>query len=128
PSARDGLRALGDESPDGMPRAARSARSLFGRALGETRLLAPQSAIEPEVPLRTWHRHDGWGLLRLYDACTPKRVQLAEGLTSEELVHTRAAGGRTWRVPLLEPAAPAYVHDRGARLGGWMRLRYGRGN
>ncbi|HEX6542362.1 MAG TPA: hypothetical protein VF040_11455 [Ktedonobacterales bacterium] len=84
--------------------------------------------IRPDVALRRWHRHDAWGLLRLYDACTPRRVQLAEGLTSEELVHTRAAGGRTWFVPLLEPTSIAFVHDRGVRLGGWLRLRFGRGS
>lgn len=83
--------------------------------------------VSPDVSLRPWHRHDAWGLLRLYDACTPKRVQLAENLTSEELVHTRAAGGRTWHLPMLEPASVALVHDRGVRLGGWLRLRYGRG-
>jgi hypothetical protein len=84
--------------------------------------------IRPDVALRRWHHHDAWGLLRLYDACTPRRVQLAEGLTSEELVHTRAAGGRTWFVPLLEPTSAAFVHDRGVRLGGWLRLRFGRGS
>jgi hypothetical protein len=84
--------------------------------------------IRPGVALRRWHRHDAWGLLRLYDTCTPRRVQLAEGLTSEELVHTRAAGGRTWFVPLLEPTSAAFVHDRGMRLGGWLRLRFGRGS
>ena len=84
--------------------------------------------IRPDVALRRWQRHDAWGLLRLYDACTPRRVQLAEGLTSEELVHTRAAGGRTWFVPLLEPTSAAFVHDRGVRLGGWLRLRFGRGS
>lgn len=83
--------------------------------------------IRPDVPLRRWHRHDAWGLLRLYDACTPRRVQLAEGLTSEELVHTRAGGMRTWYVPLLEPPVAAFVHDHGVRLGGWLRLRHGRG-
>lgn len=88
---------------------------------------AGSEVIRPDVPLRRWHRHDAWGLLRLYDACTPKRVQLAESLTSDELVHTRAAGGRTWYLPLLEPTAMAFVHDRGVRLGGWMRLRLGRG-
>ena len=55
------------------------------------------------------------GCLRLYDACTPKLVQLAEGLTNDELIHTRAAGGRTWYLPLLEPETSAFVHDRGAR-------------
>jgi hypothetical protein len=84
--------------------------------------------IRPDVALRRWHRHDAWGLLRLYDACTPRRVQLAEGLTSEELVHTRAAGGRTWHFPLVEPTSAAFVHDRGVRLGGWLRLRFGRGS
>jgi hypothetical protein len=127
-SAPDGLAALGSAEPRDGGGARRFPRALFARLTGEESLLASQAEIEPEVPLRAWHRHDGWALLRLYDASTPKRVQLAEGLSSEELVATRAAGGRTWRVPLLEPAAPAYVHDRGARLGGWMRLRYGRGN
>jgi hypothetical protein len=92
------------------------------RAPGEMRVL------RPEIPLRRWHRHDAWGLLRLYDACTPKRVQLAESLTSEEFVHTRAAGGRTWFFPLLEPPCDAFICDRGVRLGGWLRLRHGRGS
>src|SRR5262249_25229923 len=86
------------------------------------------SEIRPDVPLRGWHHHDAWGLLRLYDACTPKRVQLAESLTSEELIYTRAAGGRTWFFPVLEPPCEAFVNDRGVRLGGWIRLRHGRGS
>ena len=87
-----------------------------------------RNEIRPDVPLRQWHRHDAWGLLRLYDACTPKRVTLAEGLTSDEFIHTRAAGGRTWYFPLLEPRSVAFVNDRGVRLGGWLRLRHGRGS
>lgn len=85
------------------------------------------SAGTDDLPLRPWHRHDAWGLLRLYDACTPKRVQVAESLTSEELVYTRAGGGRVHSLPLVEPACVAYVVDRGVRLGGWVRLRFGRG-
>lgn len=84
--------------------------------------------ILPEVPLRRWRRHDAWGLLRLYDACTPRRVQLAESVTNDEFVHTRAGGGRTWRLPLLEPSDAAFVNDHGVRLGGWLRLRFGRGS
>lgn len=130
-SAADGLRALGPEESadtagaavDGL--AARSAWA--ARVRSEVSFLGGPKEIQPDVPLRAWHHHDGWGLLRLYDAGTPKRVQLAENLTSDELVHTRAGGGRTWRLPLLEPASAAYVHDHGVRLGGWMRLRYGRG-
>ena len=90
-------------------------------------LLEGTNGFQPEVPLRAWHRHDAWGLLRLYDASTPRRVQMAESLTSDELVHTRAGGGRTWYLPLVEPGSAAFVHDLGVRLGGWLRLRFGRG-
>lgn len=79
------------------------------------------------LALRSWHRHDAWGLLRLADASTPRRVQLAECLNSAEFAHTPAVGGRMWSVPLLEPDVRAYVIDRGVRLGAWLRLRYGRG-
>ena len=83
--------------------------------------------VVPDVPLRRWHRHDVWGLLRLYDATTPRRVQMAESLTSGELLYT-LAGGTRWTVPLVEPACVAFVNDRGVRLGGWLRLRLGRGS
>ncbi len=83
--------------------------------------------IRPDMPLRPWRRRDAWGLLRLYDACTPRRVQVAESLTSEEFLFTRAAGGRAWYMPLLEPPTAAFVYDRGDRLGGWLRIRHGRG-
>lgn len=86
------------------------------------------SAGAPDPSLRPWHHHDAWGLLRLYDACTPRRVQVAESLTNDEFMHTRAGGGRTWRFPLIEPTSVAFVNDRGVRLGGWIRLRYGRGS
>jgi hypothetical protein len=83
---------------------------------------------EADMPLRSWHRHDIWGLLRLYDASTPRRVQMAESLTSKELLYTCASGARGWSLPLLEPTSIACVHDRGVRLGGWIRLRLGRGS
>jgi hypothetical protein len=79
------------------------------------------------LALRRWHRHDAWGLLRLYDATTPRRVQLAECLNSDEFAQTHAAVGHGWSLPLAEPRVHAYVHDRGVRLGGWLQLRHGRG-
>lgn len=88
---------------------------------------APIEEISAETQLRRWNRRDGWSLLRLYDACTPRRVQLAEGLTVDDLMYTRAGGGRTWYVPMLEPATAAFVHDEGPLMGGWLRLRQGRG-
>ena len=88
---------------------------------------AASAGMVDDLSLRSWHHHDAWGLLRLYDACTPKRVQVAESLTSEELVYTRAGGGRAHSLPLVEPMCVAYVVDRGVRLGGWVRLRFGRG-
>jgi hypothetical protein len=87
----------------------------------------PAGTVVPDVPLRRWHRHDVWGLLRLYDASTPRRVQMAESLTSNELLYTLSGSGRSWSLPLVEPASIAFVHDRGVRLGGWIRLRFGRG-
>ena len=33
-----------------------------------------------------------------------------------------------WSVPVIEPYTRAYVVDRGVRLGGWLRLRQGRGS
>jgi hypothetical protein len=80
------------------------------------------------LPLRHWHRHDDWGLLRLYDASTPRRVQVAESLNADEFIATRAAGGRMWSLPFVEPIVQTYVYDRGVRLGGWLRLRRGRGS
>lgn len=120
----DGLRLLDRElaREDGGD-SARSTLTLHAAPVEDD-----ENTIRPDVPLRRWRQHDAWGLLRLYDACTPKLVQLAESLTNDELIHTRAAGGRTWYLPLLEPETSAFVHDRGARLGGWLRLRHGRGS
>ncbi len=78
----------------------------FRAAQVQSESMRGDEVIRPDVPLRRWHQHDAWGLLRLYDACTPKRVQLAEGLTNDELVHTRAAGGRTWCLPPVGTDAP----------------------
>lgn len=87
------------------------------------------SALAGDRPdLRRWHRHDDWGLLRLYDASTPRRVQVAECLNADEFIATRAAGGRMWSLPIVEPSIQMYVYDRGVRLGGWLRLRRGRGS
>ena len=88
---------------------------------------AAEALARRELALRPWHRHDAWGLLRLNDAITPRRVQVAECLTSEELLATETVGGRMRSLPLIEPEVRAYVADRGVRLGGWLRLRFGRG-
>lgn len=111
-----------DEQPDGH---AGSDESLGGSGNIQR---SGSLAGAPDLSLRRWQLHDAWGLLRLYDACTPRRVQMAESLTNDEFMHTRAGGVRTWRIPLIEPASVAFVNDRGVRLGGWIRLRYGRGS
>jgi hypothetical protein len=99
------------------------ARTLNRFTSGDT---AYADGVRPEVSLRKWQREDAWGLLQLYDACTPRRVQVAEGLTSDELLYTRA-GGRMFSLPLLERQSMVFVQDHGARLGGWLKLRFGRG-
>ncbi len=138
-SAAHGLRALdgagigASQRNDSSERAeADSAGERHARGL-MTRLAPPltrpenAAATHAEIQLRRWARRDAWSLLRLYDACTPRRVQMAEGLSVDELTHTRAGGGRTWYVPMLEPATAAFVHDEGSLMGGWLRLRQGRG-
>jgi hypothetical protein len=97
-------------------------------ACGLTRSANEREDGRVEIHVRPWNRHDAWGLLQLYDALTPHRVRIAESLTNDELLHTRAGGGRTWHLPLLEPPSDAYVYDKGVRLGGWLRLRHGRGS
>jgi len=104
----------------------RGARALMTR-LAPPLTRPPAVVAHAEVQLRRWARRDAWSLLRLYDACTPRRVQIAEGLSVDELTHTRAGGGRTWYVPMLEPTTAAFVHDEGPLMGGWLRLRQGRG-
>lgn len=81
-----------------------------------------------DPPLRHWHRHDAWGLLRLYDAITPRRVQAAEIPTSDDFAQHRTAVGGTRPWPLVGQRLEAFVCDRGVRLGGWLRLRHGRGS
>ncbi len=97
-------------------------------ALRDLRGESASAGIACDVPLRDWHREDAWGLLRLYDAGTPHRVRVAESLNADELLLTRAGGARARHVPLLEPPTQTFVCDRGVRLGGWLRLRRGRGS
>jgi hypothetical protein len=79
--------------------------------------------------LRRWHRHDEWGLLRLYHATTPHRVQAAEMLTdSAEYAWLRGGPAGPWSHLLGNCAVEQYVHDLGVRLGGWLQVRrFGRG-
>lgn len=130
PQRNDEEDAAGDETSDeaGDERHSRGGRGLMTRLAPP--LARPQTAapIHAEAQLRRWARRDAWSLLRLYDACTPRRVQVAEGLSVDELTHTRAGGGRTWYVPMLEPSTAAFVHDEGPLMGGWLRLRQGRGD
>ena len=87
----------------------------------------PHEDRDDTPPLRGWHRHDEWGLMRLYTATTPHRVQIAECLEGAEVLQTYAAGGRGDALSLVTRATEAYVYDRGVRLAGWLRLRHGRG-
>ncbi len=77
----------------------------------------------PEVVPRRWHPHDAWGLMRLHDLVTPRKVQFAENLSSDELLHQLVPSERQWHIPGLEPRDERYVLDLGSRLAGWVRLR-----
>jgi hypothetical protein len=140
-SADQGLRALDDHaaatllkdvdsSSPSLERDRHEPRASHGSApRGALSLARPTAAVEvyAGMRLRPWRRRDAWSLLRLYDACTPRVTQLAESLTTDELTHTRAAGGRAWYLPVIEPASAAFVHESGPLMSGWLRLRQGRG-
>jgi hypothetical protein len=91
------------------------------------RLTAPmigKATMEPDLPLRRWHRHDEWGLLRLYHATTPHRVQTAELLTdSAEYAWLRGGPCGFWSRLLGGYPVDQYVCDLGVRLGGWLQVR-----
>ncbi len=136
-SAAQGLRALDDHAASALlnetPLASRPERDSGGRLAPLSRrapsLVRSDATVEvyAGMRLRSWRRQDAWSLLRLYDACTPRVTQLAESLTADELIHTRAAGGRAWYLPVIEPASAAFVHESGPLMSGWLRLRQGRG-
>lgn len=136
-----GLRALDDHAAASLlereseaAETATSAAPVRGALPRLTRRLTPlaqhvtEVQVHASIQLRAWRRQDAWGLLRLYDASTPRVTQLAESLTVDELTHTRAAGGRAWYLPVIEPASAAFVHESGPLMSGWLRLRQGRGD
>jgi hypothetical protein len=75
--------------------------------------------------LRRWHRLDVWGLSRLHDATTPRRVQVAETLGSDEIAHQYIPRMRSWHIPGIEPRDESFVVEHGANLVGWVRARQG---
>jgi hypothetical protein len=77
----------------------------------------------PTTTLRRWRQEDVWGLSQLHAAVTPRRVQVAELLGSDELARQFVPRTRTWRIPGAEPRDETYVVDLGSHLAGWVRVR-----
>ncbi|MBA3826310.1 MAG: hypothetical protein H0X24_20715 [Ktedonobacterales bacterium] len=77
----------------------------------------------PGLTLRRWQRDDVWGLSRLHGTVTPRRVQVAELLGSDELARQFVPRERTWRIPGIEPRDETYVLDMGSHLAAWVRIR-----
>jgi hypothetical protein len=105
-------------------------RCSFQRYARELTFWLPQGVPDgpmPELPLRRWHRHDQWGLLRLYSASAPRVVQIAENVDSNEYTGLRVGPLRRWQIPLLPAREEGFVYDLGVRLGGWVQVRRGRG-
>jgi len=93
---------------------------------GWERSAATEGAMRktPEPSLRRWLRQDEWGLLRLYHATTPHRVQTAEFLAdSAEYAWLRGGPAGAWSRLLGKTAVDQYVYDLGVRLGGWLQVR-----
>ncbi len=107
------------------------ARCSFQRYSNELTFWLPQGATDWEppdpLPLRRWHRHDQWGLLRLYSATAPHMVQVAENVDSHEYTSLRVGQQRRWQVPFWPAREEGFVYDLGVRLGGWVQIRRGRG-
>jgi hypothetical protein len=105
-------------------------RCSFQRYARELTFWLPQGSPAmalPNLPLRRWHRHDQWGLLRLYSACAPRVVQIAENMDSNEYTSLRVGQPRRWQLPLLPAREEGFVYDLGVRLGGWVQVRRGHG-
>jgi hypothetical protein len=105
-------------------------RCSFQRYARELTFWLPQGAPTiplPNLPLRRWNRHDQWGLLRLYSACAPRVVQIAENVDSNEYTSLRVGEPRRWQFPLLPTREEGFVYDLGVRLGGWVQIRRGHG-
>lgn len=88
---------------------------------------APIKAPPEQLTLRHWHRHDQWGLLRLYSANAPHMVQVAENFDSNEYTGLRVGHTHRWQLPLLPAREQGFVYDLGVRLGGWVQVRRGYG-
>ena len=78
-----------------------------------------------QLHLRRWQPLDTWGFSRLHDATTPRRVQIAEMLGSDEVAHQYVPRMRSWRIPGIEPRDESFVVEEGARLVAWARIRQG---
>jgi hypothetical protein len=88
---------------------------------------APSLPAEaPEIGgLRPQRRADAFGLLQLYQSCTPKLVQMAEGKRSRSWDLPAPGWGRRLGRPRR---ASSWVVERDARKVAWLRLgRLGRG-
>lgn len=79
--------------------------------------------LQPQI--RRWNAHDTWGLTRLHDATTPRKVTVAEHMSSDELAHQMVPRKRAWRIPGVEPRDESYVVDLGSHLAAWVRVRQG---
>jgi hypothetical protein len=80
---------------------------------------------QPKIEIRRWHGHDAWALTRLHDVTTPRKVQVAEHMSSEELARQLVPRTRAWHIPGIEPRDESYVVDIGSRLAAWVRVRQG---
>lgn len=79
----------------------------------------------PDLHIRRWHQHDRWGLTQLYSATTPRKVQIAENVSQDEVIQQMVPRERAWRIPGVEPRDETYVVDLGSHLAAWVRLRQG---
>jgi hypothetical protein len=120
------------EDPDILPLFQRVGFQCYTREMLYVRTMPivpesiPSERIDERMSeIRRWVRLDTWGLARLHDATTPRRVQVAETLGNTELAYHFVPRQRFWSIPGVAPCDESYVIDLGSRLGAWVRVRQG---
>lgn len=125
--------AHASEDPEHLALYQRAGFQIYARDLLYVRLHAQPAASKPEkqitgishYTIRRYASGDAWDMMRLHDATTPRRVQFAEMLSSDELAQQLVPRQRTWHLPWLEPRDESYIFESGAKFGAWVRFREG---
>lgn len=128
-AAQHGVHRIFAKIDDDAPEMEIFANAYFQRYAREITYCLPEIGdvhVPNDIQLRKWNKHDDWGLLRLYNAVTPSRVQIAEHVTlSEEYARLKCPQNHSLLSRITHSSGEVYVYDLGVRLGGWLHIERG---